>query len=79
MLADLKKEPLDIKKLKTKLDKLYQISTYNELEYVGEVVEAYAWIKLAHTEPTFHEYCANEKAEKWFMEEFVATAIRYAH
>lgn len=34
--------------MKSKLDKIYQISSYNELEYVDEVLEAYIWIKLAH-------------------------------
>lgn len=45
--------------LKNKLDKLYQISSYNELEYVGEVLEAYAWIKLAHEEEDFSKFFAN--------------------
>jgi hypothetical protein len=42
------KTPLDQKTMKSKLDKIYQISSYNELEYVDEVLDAVVWIKLAH-------------------------------
>jgi hypothetical protein len=41
------------------------------------VLEAYIWIKLAHESPGAERFFVNEKAQKWFYEEFISTAIRY--
>ena len=43
----LKANPLTLKALKSKLDKIYMITSYNEQEYLKDVVEAYEWIRLA--------------------------------
>ena len=48
LLASLKANPLTTKALKNKLDKIYMITSYNEQEYLKDVVEAYGWIKLAN-------------------------------
>lgn len=46
ILAALKDNPLTIKNLKVKLDKIYMINSYNEREYLPDVIDAHAWIKL---------------------------------
>ena len=48
LLTSLKASPLTTKILKSKLDKIYMITSYNEQEYLKDVVEAYGWIKLAN-------------------------------
>ena len=63
--------------MKSKLDKIYQISSYNELEYVDEVLDVVIWIKLCHEDEEVSKYFVSEKAQKWFYEEFISTAIRY--
>jgi hypothetical protein len=42
--------------MKSKLDKIYQISSYNELEYVPDVLDAYCWIKLANDMEDFKKF-----------------------
>ena len=49
VLAALKDSPLTIKSLKVKLDKIYMINSYNEREYLSDVIDAHAWIKLVAT------------------------------
>lgn len=44
--AFLKENPLTIKGLKVKLDRIYMINNYNESEYKADVIDAWAWIKL---------------------------------
>lgn len=48
ILANLKANPLTMKSLKSKLDKIYMITSYNEQEYLKDVIDAYGWIKLAN-------------------------------
>lgn len=47
VLQSLKDNPLTIKNMKIKLDKIYAINSYNEREYLVDLVDAWAWVKLA--------------------------------
>lgn len=76
-LKKVKENPLDQKMLKSTLDRIYMISGYNEQEYLGDVIQAYSWIKLAVNLPDLSPMLGSEKLEKYFLEDFVYTAIRY--
>ena len=52
VLQTLKQNPLTIKNMKIKLDKICMINSYNEREYLGDVIDAWAWIKLAGELPS---------------------------
>lgn len=75
--AELKENQLTIKSLKIKLDKIYMINSYNEREYLDDVIDAYQWIKFVAEAPSPEEIFENEKTHKFFIEEFVFTAIKY--
>lgn len=47
VLESLKENPLTIKILKHKTDRIYYINSNNEREYLQDVIDAYHWIKLA--------------------------------
>ena len=61
--------------MKLKLDRLYIISSYNEQEYLSDVIEVYGWVKVANEVP-LNEILVNEKAEKFFLEEFISYSIK---
>lgn len=42
-----------------------------------DVVDAYSWIKMVAELPSCEEMFENEKTQKFFIEEFVFTAIKY--
>lgn len=66
-LAALKSSPLTIKSLKVKLDKIYMINSYNEREYLPDVIDAYSWIKLVAELPSCEDMFENEKTQKFFI------------
>ena len=76
-LKKVKENPLDQKMMKSTLDRIYMISGYNEQEYLGDVIQAYSWIKLAVNLPDLSPMLGSEKLEKYFLEDFVYTSIRY--
>lgn len=53
------------------------ISSYNEQEYLPDVRDAYNWIRLANTVESLDVFLENERVQKYFLEDFVHTAIRY--
>lgn len=64
-LAALKDKPLDEKMMRGKIDKIECISTFNEHEYLPEVVELYAWTAIANHHLDFREMLASEKLQKY--------------
>ena len=53
------------------------ITGYNEQEYLSDVVQTYSWLKLARTLPNLEPMLGTEKLEKYFLEDYIHTAIRY--
>lgn len=45
--------------MKIKLDKIYMINSYNEREYLSDVIDAYNWIKFVAESPKFEEIFEN--------------------
>lgn len=67
LLGLLKANPLTIKALKTKLDKIYMITSYNEQEYLKDVIEAYAWIRLANELPAIEPMFEHDRVMRYFL------------
>jgi hypothetical protein len=63
--------------MKVKLDKIYMISSYNEREYLPDVIDAWAIIKFVAESPNYLQIFENEKTGKFFIEEFIYTCIKY--
>lgn len=53
------------------------INSYNEREYLPDVIDAYHWIKLVVELPSLDAIFENEKTQKFFIEDFIYTAIKY--
>ena len=75
VLKNIGENKIDQKLMKLKLDRFYMISSYNEQEYLPDVVEVYGWIKIANDVP-LSTILVNERAEKFFLEDFISYAIK---